>query len=62
MLLGEILIYSGPITYILVWIIYLIIVLFFDISNGLKYVLFTYALVPWGAIFQSGLGYLVSLI
>jgi hypothetical protein len=59
---STILIYSGPITYISIWILYFIVTIFFDISEQIKNALFIYALIPFGAVTQSAIGSLFYLL
>ncbi len=61
MLLSELLIASGPITYVGCWIIVILILLFIEISSVFKVALLTYAVAPVGAICQTSCGLLLSL-
>lgn len=62
MLLSKIIILSGPITYILMWVIYFIVVWFFNPSDKLKYALLVYAIAPVGAIFNTFFGGIIWLL
>lgn len=58
-MLSKILISSGPITYIGVWVIVIVLLLFFNLSYAVKTALISYAMLPVGSICQSVLGYLL---
>jgi hypothetical protein len=62
MIISELLIWSGPTTYILVWIIVLLLLLIYDLSAIQKTILLTYAIVPIGSITQSAAGCLLSVM
>ncbi len=61
-MISEILIYSGPITYIAVWIIFIIINILFTLDSITYNIFLIYAICPVGAIIQSGLGFLLQLL
>ena len=60
MKLSEILILAGPITYVICWIVVLIIILCTDVTDEVKYGLLIYAVMPIGALFKTGCGYLLA--
>ena len=58
-MLSTVLMYSGPVGYVLVWILYFIITTFFELSEKAKNIFFIYAVVPWGGVCTTGCGYIV---
>jgi hypothetical protein len=62
MLLSEVLIASGPITYIGCWIVIIMLLLFVDLPDFTKVALIAYAVMPVGAICQSGMGFLLACV
>ncbi len=60
MKLSQILIWSGPITYTICWIVVIIIILFTEVTEEIKYGLLVYAAMPIGSLFRTGCGYLLS--
>ena len=61
-MLSDVLIASGPVTYILCWAIVLLIILLFDPSPPVKAGLITYAVLPVGAACQTCIGYMFAWI
>ena len=61
-MISEILIASGPITYIGCWIVVILIIIVYQPTKEIKTILISYALLPIGAILQSGIGGVFSLI
>ena len=61
MLFSELLILSGPVTYFGCWVLILIILILIDLSYEFKIALVMYAILPIGAICQSGLGFILSV-
>lgn len=59
-MLSDVLIVSGPVTYIGFWIIIILIILIYKPSETVTAGLITYAILPIGPIVQSGSGYIVS--
>jgi hypothetical protein len=59
-MLSDLLIASGPITYILCWVVILLIICTCDTSEPVKAGLITYAVLPVGPICQSGVGLLLA--
>ena len=60
MKLSEILIWAGPITYVICWVVIIIIILCVDLTEEVQYGLLIYAAMPIGAIFKTGCGYLLA--
>lgn len=60
--LSDWLIWSGPITYIVCWVVILLLLVTFEFSDAMKAALIAYAIMPVGAITQSGSGYLLSCV
>lgn len=58
--LSDWLIWSGPVTYISAWVIILIMLVMFEFSDAMKVALITYAIMPVGAISQTGSGYVLA--
>lgn len=61
-MLGSFLIYSSILTYLVCWIVYFVLVSSNDISVLEKGTMFTYCLVPWTLIMQSGTGGLINMV
>lgn len=61
-MLSDILIASGPVTYIGCWVVIIFIILVYQPGDTLKAGLITYAIMPVGAICQSGTGYALACI
>jgi hypothetical protein len=61
-MLSTILLYSGPIGYLLVWILYFIVTRLFSLSESIKNIFFVYAIVPWGCVCLSGSGALLAIL
>lgn len=62
MSISDWLIWSGPVTYVGVWVVILIMLITFEFSDSAKLALIGYAVLPVGAICQSGLGVVLSCI
>jgi hypothetical protein len=62
MLLSDILIWSGPITYIGCWIIAIFLWLYYELSEHQKNMLIAYAIMPTGSIFRMCCGYVLGII
>jgi hypothetical protein len=60
MAISDWVIASGPITYIAVWIIVLILLLMYEFSPTYKAAMIAYAALPIGAICQTGCGYILA--
>ena len=60
--LASFLILSGPITYVIVWLVVLYLVIFCDLSDTSKAALIAYAILPIGPVIQSGCGWLLTMI
>lgn len=58
--LSDWLVWSGPVTYIGVWVIIIILLVLFEFSDTTKAALIAYAVMPVGAISQSCCGYVLS--
>lgn len=61
-MIGNILLYAGPIGYITIWILYFIITNTCELTIWQKKLFFLYALIPWGAICTSGTGYIINCL
>ena len=62
MLLSDLLILSGPITYVSCWLAVILIIIFIDITNVAKAALLAYAIAPVGAISQTFSGYALACL
>lgn len=62
MLLSDVLIASGPITYVGCWVVIILLLLFVDLSDFTKAALIAYAVIPVGSICQSGMGFLLACV
>lgn len=60
--ISDVLIASGPITYIGIWVIVLLILIFLDLPDSVQHGLIIYAAVPIGSVCQTCAGWLLSLI
>ncbi len=61
-MLSDVLIASGPVTYVSCWIVVILIIIVYKPSAEVKTGLITYAVLPVGAVCQSGLGACLSFI
>lgn len=61
-MLSNVLIASGPVTYIGCWIVVIVIIIAYQPSDTAKAGLITYAILPVGAVCQSGIGYALAFI
>ncbi len=59
-MLSDILIASGPVTYIGCWIVVILIIVVYQPGNTTKAGLITYAVLPIGAVCQSGAGVILA--
>ncbi len=62
MLLSDLLILSGPVTYIGCWVIVLLIIMFSKLDQSIKAGLLAYAAIPFGALTQTGSGVALAAI
>lgn len=62
MAISDWLIWSGPITYVGAWVVILIMLVLFEFSDTVKLALIGYAIMPVGAICQTGCGMLLSCV
>lgn len=53
---------SGPVTYIIIWIIVLILLLMYEFSYETRCGMIAYAALPVGAICQTSIGWCLSLV
>lgn len=59
--MSDLIMASGPITYIGVWIIVIFLLICYDWSETAQATMITYAALPIGPIVQSGTGYILYL-